>query len=345
MTYSPPSALEFFARHWIKLATGLVIALGLLELATGSPGDSNQIEFYLLAWGSMVSGVWFLFDVAEKTAREEFREQVRSWILQTEVAQQIEALPGKFASLFDLVFSENHLSFKCFRRSALASIIAAWAVTVLVYGINPASLGDGWVQAQRDPILNPTLVNIGMLGVLAVFVNIIPDYLSLLQTRVMLRWITHRGRLLTVLLADAVLTGAIFVGFICFGVFLLMCVVMWLDTAGSKELIFTSEFWELFRGMMVDALRGMLFQDIPRQGTAANSLGVLFLTTYFTSIWLWIYILVALLSRVLLRLNHGVGLFLRVTDVQGQPIRALGFVAVLLVSMLFLLGLPFIWFE
>jgi len=35
----------------------------------------------------------------------------------------------------------------------------------------------------------------------------------------------------------------------------------------------------------------------------------------------------------------GVGLLLRVTDVEGQPFRSMGFVSVIIVSGLFLLGL------
>ena len=47
-------------------------------------------------------------------------------------------------------------------------------------------------------------------------------------------------------------------------------------------------------------------------------------------------------SRVLLRMNSGVGFLLRVTDVERQPFRSMGFVSVIIVSVLFALGLPLV---
>ena len=49
-----------------------------------------------------------------------------------------------------------------------------------------------------------------------------------------------------------------------------------------------------------------------------------------------------LLSRVLLRMNNGVGFLLRVTDVERQPFRSMGFVTVIIVSVLFAMGLPLV---
>ena len=59
-----------------------------------------------------------------------------------------------------------------------------------------------------------------------------------------------------------------------------------------------------------------------------------------TSVWLWLYAASVLVSRVLLRMNNGVGFLLRVTDVERQPFRSMGFVSVIIVSVLFALGLP-----
>ena len=45
-----------------------------------------------------------------------------------------------------------------------------------------------------------------------------------------------------------------------------------------------------------------------------------------------------LLSRILLRMNNGVGFLLRVTDVEKQPFRSMGLVSVIIVSALLALG-------
>ena len=66
------------------------------------------------------------------------------------------------------------------------------------------------------------------------------------------------------------------------------------------------------------------------------------MSTFLTSVWLWLYALSVPLSRVLLRMNSGVGFLLRVTDVERQPFRSMGFVSVIIVSTLFALGLPLV---
>jgi len=44
-------------------------------------------------------------------------------------------------------------------------------------------------------------------------------------------------------------------------------------------------------------------------------------------------------------MNSGVGFLLRVTDVERQPFRSIGFVSVIIVSVLFALGLPLVWLS
>ena len=69
---------------------------------------------------------------------------------------------------------------------------------------------------------------------------------------------------------------------------------------------------------------------------------IYFYSAFFTSAWLWLYMLSVLASRVLLRMNSGVGFLLRVTDVERQPFRSMGFVSVIVASLIFLMGLPLV---
>lgn len=77
-------------------------------------------------------------------------------------------------------------------------------------------------------------------------------------------------------------------------------------------------------------------------GLAGFPPGVFLYSAFFTSAWLWLYAAAALVSRLLLRMNSGVGFLLRATEVERQPFRSIGFVSVLIVSGLFLLGLPLV---
>ena len=69
---------------------------------------------------------------------------------------------------------------------------------------------------------------------------------------------------------------------------------------------------------------------------------MLFYSAFWTSVWLWLYAASVVVSRRLLRMNSGVGFLLRVTDVERQPFRSMGFVSVIIVSVLFALGLPLV---
>jgi hypothetical protein len=87
---------------------------------------------------------------------------------------------------------------------------------------------------------------------------------------------------------------------------------MWIPTIPSGV-------WLLWPPTLVEWL---LFSDDPIRGAYQMS----FFTTFLTSVWLWLYMAAVLVSRVLLRMNSGVGFLLRVTDVQRQPFRSMGFV-------------------
>jgi hypothetical protein len=71
---------------------------------------------------------------------------------------------------------------------------------------------------------------------------------------------------------------------------------------------------------------------------------VVFLSAFFTSAWLWIYVRAVYAVRFLLCMNSGVGFLLRATDVERQPFRSLGVVSVIITSALFLLALPLVLF-
>ena len=151
--------------------------------------------------------------------------------------------------------------------------------------------------------------SLAVVGVM--IVNLIPDYFSLLETRWMMRFAASSNWFLLALLLDFLATT-----FIAFAVWVPIMLGFFL-VAGE---------------------------------TATQSMGDLlglvtivgFFSTFFTSIWLWLYVLSIPVSRVLLRMNSGVGFLLRVTDVERQPFRSIGFVSVIIVSVLFALGLPLV---
>ena len=95
-----------------------------------------------------------------------------------EVGKKIEPWPGTFVKVFDRVFGEKHLSWKCFWRSSLASLLSVVLVSIVLFFMQPGLFGMVWTNLRDHPEVWIICVMIG---------NIVPDYLSLLESRFILR--------------------------------------------------------------------------------------------------------------------------------------------------------------
>ena len=84
---------------------------------------------YAASWAVIIGGVWALFDRAENTASKKGRTKLAKWLKSIDPLNTFRSWPKKFAEIFDLIFGEKHLSFRCFRRSIIATTIC---VTIIL---------------------------------------------------------------------------------------------------------------------------------------------------------------------------------------------------------------------
>jgi hypothetical protein len=308
-------------RYWPRIAVGLVVVLGAAEWIIGGLTADTGVEFYLMAWAGTTGGLWFLFEQAEKALGEESRLKVVHWLGEVRFQASLESIPDQFAVLFDRVFGERHFSVKCFARSSVASTVVVMAMAIVVLG---------WTGT---PYYVPTLFQAWLI----IALNVIPDFVSLLETRWALRWMDSTGRVVVVLLLDVVVTAAISAfAFLAlnFGIAVIQGspVIDALPLGRALTMVWTQPT------TFVWAASGQTLDTIgPEIGPA-----VYFWSAFFTSIWLWLYAASVLLSRLLLRMNKGVGFLLKVSDVEKQPFRSMGFVSVIITSVIFALGLPLV---
>jgi len=178
------------------------------------------------------------------------------------------------------------------------------------------------------------------------FLNLVFDYQSLIVTRRLIECAATTGRLGLALLIDFVVTFAIW----------LTPLAIFLGFPWATEnaaLLFSGDVAAVWDGVVQGIIGFVAFplrvlgvlpvgDGLGMGGAETWILRVSLLTTFFTSMWLWLYIVSVLISQVLLRMNNGVGFLLRVTDVERQPFRSMGFVGVIIVSGLFMLGLPLV---
>lgn len=171
--------------------------------------------------------------------------------------------PRQFNAMFDGLFGNQHGSWRCIWRSALASLLFVVLIWLL--------MGQaGLLETRAQTVLAfPTLLITGLI------VNVVADCLSLLETRWLLgrmeaRW-THPVAQIGVLLLDLVLTGAIIFG------------VLWLY---SQSPLHTGPAFGLAELL-----------------TAFSVYAVFFYSTFLTSLWVWGFVLSTLAIRGIARLN------------------------------------------
>lgn len=160
----------------IGVVTGLLALLGGTLLVT----DARAVEVlsFFGTWTAVGFGLVALFREGEKLMSGESRAQVSDWLLRENFAARPANWPSTFVNLFDAVFTKNHLSWTCFRRSALTSVLV---ITVLFAGF----AGLGLITL---PTTLRGLAEIAALLGIPIALNIVIDYASLFETR----WVLGR---------------------------------------------------------------------------------------------------------------------------------------------------------
>ncbi len=167
---------------------------------------------------------------------------------------------------------------------------------------------------------------------LAVVLNVVPDYVSLLETRYMILWMSRQRssvRHMVLLLIDLAVTAAIGFMFIFGPYLLLMGSWPWEVPAFLWESIFTLS-WEPF-------VRQTEAPFLPEGLFILLALGICFYSSFFTSVWVWLYALSGLAVRVVGYFGIGIRGLRGILDIESKPLRSMGFVSIALVSLLFLI--------
>ena len=332
----PPSGKLYTAvtKYWPRIAAGLVGLVAVAEMVLGATTPGFTIGFYVFAWATATGGVWFLFETAEKALSQDSRVAVVRWVRDTDLRASIESIPAQFRVLFDHIFGERHLAPRCFYRSCLATLVALSILLALEAAGALALIAQNWEVLEQQTEGRPWLallllpvIAFGMLAVLGIL-NFVPDYLSLLETRWMLRLMEGKRWFALLLLGDLIFTTILSAG----AMFAITMVAVSLVGASSQEF---GEVPPTFTDFLFDLMAN-------NEYSVAYYFVIPFYSAFFTSVWLWLYALSVPLSRLLLRMNSGVGFLLRVTDVERQPFRSMGFVSVIILSVLFALGLPLV---
>jgi hypothetical protein len=162
------------------------------------------MESSILIWLGLLGSVWTIFEATESVASRDTKQRISHWLGRRLTARDTGSWPVTFVRLFDDVFGSRHFSVRCFYRSTLTSL-AATAIVALIY-----------VAGRWD---NRSTFVWNLVGaeffwyaiVLTLLITVIPDYASLLETRLVIGLMTQTNSITIVallLILDILLTAA-----------------------------------------------------------------------------------------------------------------------------------------
>ena len=281
----------------------------------------NSPPGQLVAGGVLAGIVWKFFERVEAVLTDQTKLEIAVWLFGVKVGQKVEPWPATFAKVFDRVFGTKHLSWKCFWRSALASLLALFVTALITYAArnDAINIKDGF-----------TLLNICLL---AVIFDIGPGYLSLLQGRTGLRLMIERKyQNPCVLISNLVITAAIASVPLAFSMGFNQQLLSGTDLDYRKEFGVILDPGVLHLSI-VPVLRnfGGYFLD----GIYSPLASLWFYPIFFTSVWLWLYAGSGFLLKAARRFDLGFDWFKRKFDIEKKPLQSIGLVAGALVAVVY----------
>ena len=252
-----------------------------------------------LAAGAVLAGiVWKFFERVEGLLTEQTKFEIAVWLVGVQVGQKVEPWPETFAKLFDRVFGKKHLSWRCFGRSCLASYASVVLVLLLTFS-SPFSRAAVKIAVGDYETL------LGML-VMSLIANAIPDYISLLKTRQLLRIASKLSSTFQIFviigldLVGTILSGVIGVAFSS----ALVWIVLLPTSMRSSQTL-----GSFIAGSVLD------LHEFDIQNFSAT---VYFYPAFFTSIWLWLYAGSGFLLKAARRFDIGFQWFNRKFDIEKK---------------------------
>src|ERR1017187_9834473 len=163
-----------------------------MKLIQSPPGQ-------LVAGGALAGIVWKFFERVESVLNENTKLEIAVWLLgRKKLSPTFQNWPDTFAKVFDRVFGNKHLSWRCCWRSSIASY-SALAITAATFSVR-----FGFSGSFKRLVL--VMLICGSIG------NVVPDYCSLLETRYTLYQMKKHPRVIwmaLLLLVDFVVTAGI----------------------------------------------------------------------------------------------------------------------------------------
>lgn len=272
------------------LAALLIQTTGALPMSVGLWVDAGGL---VVAAEGVAKG----FEWIEGALSPEGKAVVSRWLTNLPPDAGSGNWPGAFSDIVDRVFTKEPASIKFFLRSCVASIIA-FVVVVLTYArIHPESFED--------------MAHVWFALCLFAIASLVPDYLSLMISRSIVRRMAQHPNttsVLALLAADTIFKTLLATCVIYVGSLIVMGILQ-----GSHAWALA---WETVRSF---------YADFPPFRSKSGPLtGILFYSSFFTSAWVWLYVLGGFLTKALIKTGRLWRLLTPFLDLNANPLKSIG---------------------
>lgn len=286
----------------------------------------EKILSILIAWVTLSGGVYALFYAMEQTANRDAKRKAANWLkslAKKSISETIIETPKWFIRAFDSIFGERHLTWRCFRRSCVASITAVFFMIIIYRLYDSSSWELIFFSVGGRSLIGLSAAIIIALFVITLIVNLVPDYLSLLETRWILSKAENAGimRLAMLLILDVIITGGIFVFWSGISMYVFIRGIMFSEGVHSS----IDLFFEKVR----------YFTQFP--------IGIYFYAAYFTSIWFYLFTASSLVVKVIYSFGRFGNSAIALLDIDKKPFQSMGILAIALLTGFF--ALIFVIYE
>ena len=283
----------------------------------------------------IVTGVAKGFKWADGGLSKEGRRRLGQWLRNVPGTEQIDAWASVFPNLIDRVFGPKAFSWRFFNVSLFFSMIAVFITSI----ISVAHYGLFEFDSLSRRVNDGTFGTFGFISSMALLLNYVPDYLSVIISRFIVRMMAKRPTTLNtmlLLLLDTFLT--VIVAFLSLTIMLTLVGIKGHVPTFKSMLHHPIEIaWICFQmAWICFQMAGWTIKFYP-------VMRVFLLASLFTSVWVWLYVLASVSIRILHKIRFVWVKIVPFLDVEKRPMTAVGRVAGLIAGVVYLIGLAGTW--
>jgi hypothetical protein len=269
-----------------------------------------------------------------------FAERVASPAAKVALTRRLTSLdPGAAPDLYkgareiiNRIFGEKHFTVRCFLRSALFSFGSIFVIGILYLLIHGRD--EGLEDAIRNAVQSPLVMELGGLTLIVyTSLSIIPDYLNLYKTRVVVRWLGAIRKARWIYLPSLLIADFVF-GLILFEIiynFILSVGAIYSDDPINEGASWYTAFANLFAGVELESMWNI--------ATFEHYTSILFYAGMVPSMWLWIAVGSVFLTRLIAKSTPVVNFSVWFLDINEAPYRSVGVIASVCVFFATLIGM------